>query len=88
MKNKMIDKNYPIFLDCEASSLADDSYPIEIAWNNEDGTIESYLINIYRYPSGYDDWDRNAQALHGISKQYVSATGPEPQLFVERIEKK
>ena len=78
----------PIFLDCEASSLATDSYPIEIAWNNEDGIIESYLVNIYRYPSGYDDWSKDAQSLHGITKQYLSEKGEEPEFIVERMEKK
>ena len=82
------DTAYPIFLDCEASSLADDSYPIEIAWNNEDGSIETYLINIYRYPSGYDDWDRKAQALHGITKQYLSEKGKDPQFIVDRMNEK
>lgn len=84
----MTDEKYPIFLDCEASSLSDDSYPIEVAWNNEDGSIESYLINIYRYPSDYDDWDRNAQALHGITKQYLSEKGHEPQFVIDKMEEK
>ena len=82
------DTSYPIFLDCEASSLADNSYPIEVAWNNEDGSIESYLINIYRYPSDYDDWNRHAQSLHGITKQYLSEKGKEPQFVVDRMEEK
>ena len=78
----------PIFLDCEASSLANDSYPIEVAWSNSDGEIESFLINIYRYPNGYDDWSREAQSLHGITKQYLSEKGKEPEFIVEQMEKK
>lgn len=85
MNRKIIDE-YPIFLDCEASSLADDSYPIEIAWNNADGTIESYLINIALYPDEYNDWSVDAQALHGISKQYLYEKGHEPQFVVDRME--
>jgi len=81
-------ENYPIFLDCEASSLDKKSFPIEVAWNNADGTIESYLINIYRYPDGYDDWNREAQSLHGITKQYLSEKGEEPEYVVEQMEKK
>jgi len=81
-------ENYPIFLDCEASSLDKKSFPIEIAWNNADGIIESYLINIYRYPDGYDDWSREAQSLHGITKQYLGEKGHEPQFVVDRMEKK
>jgi len=78
---------FPIFIDCEASSLSKDSYPIEIAWSSVDGIIESHLINIYQYPNGYDDWNKEAQALHGITKQYLSEKGKEPLFIVERIEK-
>ena len=77
---------YPVFLDCEASSLSDNSFPIEIAWNNPDGTVESYLINIFRYPDGYDDWSKEAQSLHGISKQYLAEKGEAPQFIVDRME--
>ena len=82
----MTKETYPIFLDCEASSLSKSSYPIEVGWNNSDGTVESYLINIYRYPEGYDDWSREAQSLHGLSKQYLSEKGKEPQFVVDRME--
>ena len=81
-------ENYPIFLDCEASSLDKKSFPIEVAWNNVDGTVESYLVNIYRYPDSYDDWSREAQSLHGITKQYLSEKGKEPEFIVEQMEKK
>ena len=37
----------PRFLDIEASSLSNTSYPIEIAWSDGQGNIESYLINPY-----------------------------------------
>ena len=84
----MTKETYPIFLDCEASSLSTNSYPIEVGWNNSDGTIESYLINIYRYPEGYDDWSREAQLLHGLSKQYLSEKGKEPQFVVDQMEQR
>jgi hypothetical protein len=32
------------FLDFEASSLSDESYPVEVAWVFEDGHAESHLI--------------------------------------------
>ena len=41
----------PSFIDFEASSLTVKSYPIEVAWNLEDGTIESHLIS----PAGVPD---------------------------------
>jgi len=37
----------PRFLDIEASSLSNISYPIEIAWSDEKGNIESHLINLF-----------------------------------------
>lgn len=80
--------SYPTFLDCEASSLNEKSFPIEIAWNNADGTIESYLINIYRYPNGFDGWNRESQSIHGITKQYLSQKGEEPEFVVKKMEKK
>lgn len=81
-------ENYPLFLDCEASSLSPDSFPIEIAWNNSEGMIESYLINIFRYPNEYDDWSKDAQSLHGITKQYLAEKGKEPQFVVDQMEQR
>lgn len=34
-----------VFLDFEASSLSDQSYPVEVAWVFQDGRTESHLIN-------------------------------------------
>lgn len=65
----------PVFLDVEASSLSPMSYPIEIAWSDEKGNIESHLINPYSYPEHYDDWDPSAQAVHKLSRNYLSEHG-------------
>ena len=65
----------PCFLDCEASSLNSDSYPIEIAWSDEQGNIRSHLINPYAYPKNYTDWEVDAQAIHGLSRNYLSKNG-------------
>jgi hypothetical protein len=47
-----------VFLDFEASSLAKDSYPIEVGWVFEGGTgAESWLI---RPAPDWTDWDPNA----------------------------
>ena len=54
-----------VFLDFEASSLADDSYPIEVGWAFEDGRAEAHLI---RPAPGWTDWNPRAEALHGISR--------------------
>lgn len=79
----MSDVNLPIFLDVEASSLSGDSYPIEIAWNLPNGEIESYLINPYLYPDDYVDWSPDAQACHGLSREYLMDKGKSPSLVVE-----
>ncbi|HEY0436843.1 MAG TPA: hypothetical protein VGC92_09395 [Phenylobacterium sp.] len=61
-----------VFVDFEASSLADDSYPIEVGWVFEDGATEAHLI---RPAPGWDDWDADAQAIHGLSRATLMAEG-------------
>lgn len=77
----------PIFLDCEASSLGGNSYPIEIAWSDSDGKIESHLINPYGYPKDYNDWDPAAQAIHGLTRAYLSDYGENPTFVASRMDK-
>lgn len=60
------------FLDFEASSLSNRSYPIEVAWVFEDGRSESHLI---RPAAGWDDWDDAAQAIHGILRSTLLTEG-------------
>lgn len=78
---------YPLFLDCEASSLSSYSYPIEIAWSDEAGDIESHLINPYLYPDDYTDWDPSAQAVHGLSRAYLMENGESTSIVAERMNK-
>jgi hypothetical protein len=61
-----------VFLDFEASSLAKESYPIEVAWVFEDGTAESHLI---RPAEDWTDWDESAAAVHGIARTDLLASG-------------
>jgi hypothetical protein len=68
------------FLDCEASSLSTYSYPIEVAWTLEDGTSESHLI---RPEPTWNDWDADSAAVHGITREDLSARGV-PVLDVAR----
>lgn len=42
-----------MFIDFEASSLNHGFVPIEIAWVDEDGQAEAYLI---KPEAGWDDW--------------------------------
>lgn len=61
-----------VFLDFEASSLADDSYPIEVAWVFEDGRSEAHLI---APAPEWTDWDVKAEAIQGIARAELVARG-------------
>jgi hypothetical protein len=67
-----------VFLDFEASSLGDDSFPIEVGWVFEDGREESHLI---RPATGWTDWDPSAEAIHGLRRDRLLAQG-EPHAAV------
>ncbi|VAW75429.1 hypothetical protein MNBD_GAMMA12-2078, partial [hydrothermal vent metagenome] len=68
----------PNFIDCEASSLSGKSYPIEIAWNNSNGVVESCLINPLSVLH-WTDWSESAQMLHGLSRKYLAEHGETPE---------
>ncbi|PSK80558.1 hypothetical protein CLV79_12133 [Limimaricola soesokkakensis] len=58
-----------VFLDFEASSLAADSWPVEIglSWLADDGTIETHAQLIRRHPSwSMDAWSEDSAAIHSI----------------------
>jgi hypothetical protein len=77
-------KQTPTFLDFEASSLSSQSYPIEVAWNHEDGSIEAHLIS----PAGIEswtDWDSAAERVHGIQRQQLLTHGKHPLLVCNRM---
>ena len=63
---------YPVFLDIEASGLAAESYPIEIAWNNAAGKIQSFLIK--RHPE-WTHWNDEAEKLHRIYREELEEHG-------------
>ncbi|MDM8523123.1 hypothetical protein QUF80_07105 [Desulfococcaceae bacterium HSG8] len=75
----------PHFIDFEASSLSWHSYPIEVAWNMENGNIESCLISPKHVPE-WTDWDPEAQKLHGITRSEILAQGESPSRVCEKIE--
>lgn len=70
-----------VFLDFEASSLDPDSVPIEIAWVDENGHSEGYLI---RPADGWTDWNVAAESVHGISRARIAAEGHEALWVAER----
>ncbi len=61
-----------VFLDFEASSLADKSYPIEVAWVFEDGRSRSSLL---RPAPGWTDWSVEAERIHGLSRERLDTEG-------------
>ena len=64
-----------IIFDVEASGLSDDSYPIEVAWQDSDDSdcFDSFLIN----PSeSWKHWDNYAeQEVHHISRNTLHSEG-------------
>jgi len=80
----MTNNKLPLFIDFEASSLNVDSYPIEVAWSVESGSIESHLINPYSVDS-WTDWEPAAQEIHGLSRQRLSEEGREPKWVAKRM---
>jgi hypothetical protein len=76
------------FLDCEASSLHETaSYPIEVAWGHvTTGIVRSYLINPAAIPE-WTDWDPAAQAVHGLSREYLAEHGEHPRVVAEALAK-
>jgi hypothetical protein len=71
-----------VFLDFEASSLAKRGYPIEVAWVFEDGTSKSHLI----HPApGWDDWDEEAEAIHGIARETLMRDGTPHGVVARRM---
>jgi hypothetical protein len=71
-----------VFLDFEASSLSDDSYPVEVAWVFEDGRSQSFLI---RPAPTWTDWDPMAQAIHGITREQLLAEGSPHEEVARRM---
>jgi hypothetical protein len=74
----------PIFIDLEASSLSSASYPIEVAWNDPDGTIEAHLISPAHIPH-WTDWSEKAEQLHGISRAALLTSGKPPPWICRRL---
>ena len=74
----------PRFLDVKANSLSMDSYPIEVGWSDNQGKIESHLINPYSVEN-WTDWDYNAQKIYGISRKQCREEGISPEKLCHRM---
>lgn len=71
-----------VFLDFHASSLGKHSYPIEVAWTFADGRSETQLI---RPAPAWIDWDEEAKAIHGITRETLIDHGTLYDLVVQRM---
>src|SRR5690606_11967625 len=71
-----------VFLDFEASSLSERSYPIEVGWVFEDGREEDHLI---RPAPEWTDWDPSAEAIHGISRNELLERGRDHTAVAQRM---
>lgn len=77
------------FLDFEASSLSPDSFPIEVAWVDQDGGGESYLIRPHSewLEGGCPSWSAKSEAVHGITLETLVRDGiPIEQVAVRAAE--
>ena len=62
------------FIDLEASGLSARSWPIEVGWCFADGAPQAVLIRPDENWS-MDDWDPQAEALHGLSHDVLVKDG-------------
>ena len=79
--------NVPVFYDCEASGL--NGVPIEIGWAWADGTArlhgEAHLIRPEIEWNIDAHWDRQAEALHQISRDELRQHGKPIWRTVQRM---
>lgn len=69
------------FVDFEASGIAPDSYPIEIAVVSIDGEYQA-LVRPVHY---WTHWSFDAQDMHGISRKALLADGLEPSVIAAEL---
>jgi hypothetical protein len=74
----------PSFLDFEASSLSNNSYPIEAGWTQPDGRVESHLISPQNVPE-WTDWSSASEQVHHISREELITSGKTPSWICERM---
>ena len=74
--------NAPIFLDFEATGLHKLSYPIQVAWGSTLDNVESWYIQPAK---GWTFWSRDAEAMHGISRELLAEVGRPVREVAERM---
>ena len=73
-----------IILDIEASSLSQESYPIEIAWGTKDN-VKCFLINPEPIPD-WTEWNRESEKIHNIPREQLKQGYP-PSIVVKELVK-
>lgn len=77
-----------ICIDLEASGLGAESYPIEVAWiNDETGEQDSFLINP-ETAQGWVYWDEYAEEMHGIDREDLVCKGLDIRKACKRLNEK
>lgn len=69
------------FIDFEASGIAPDSYPIEVAVVSADASFHA-LIRPVRY---WTFWSFDSEDMHGISQDVLHRDGREPKVLAEQM---
>lgn len=64
-----------LIVDCEASSLSMQSYPIEVGWSAWESDETGSLLIKSEETRPARDWDSRAEAVHGISRDLVACNG-------------
>jgi len=77
-----------ICIDLEASGLGAESYPIEVAWINDDtGEQDNFLINPDS-ADGWSYWDEYAEEMHGIEREECISKGLDIKQACMRLNEK
>lgn len=71
------------FIDFEASGIAPDSYPIEVAVVSNE-TVYSSLIKPVRY---WTHWSFDAQDMHGLTQDHLLQEGDTPHAVAKQMNK-
>jgi len=74
------------FIDLEASGLSARSWPIEAGWCFARGKPQAMLIKPHENWST-DDWDKKAEALHGIAYDHLAKKGEAAKKVCEALNK-
>jgi len=72
MQKNTSDTRKVFILDFEASSLSDQSYPIEIGWVDEAGQGETWLIKPAEH---WSEWSADSECIHRISRSMLDTHG-------------